>query len=265
MRRMGIFLVVLSLLLLALPAMAQDPTEVDSKYYKVVFENDQVRVLRITYGPHYMGVMHEHPASLVVWLTDGDGIITSADGKAEEIHAKAGDVTWNAPAKHRGENMSDQPFEVIEIELKATKAWKRMSGITNCGEPEQANTIEIGDQTGHSFMVSQGKCTWGSPWEIEGIQSQQGVFNGFDEMSGDSSRYHGYYLDTMANGDQIHYRYKGKSSLGDGKVQSAKHKWKIIRGTGKFEGIKGKGTCKGKARAEGGVSWECEGKYTLSN
>ena len=51
MRRTEILLVVLSLLLLALPAMAQDPTEVDSKHYKVVFENDQVRVLRITYGP----------------------------------------------------------------------------------------------------------------------------------------------------------------------------------------------------------------------
>ena len=32
-------------------AWAQEPTKVDSKHYKVVAENDQVRVLRITYGP----------------------------------------------------------------------------------------------------------------------------------------------------------------------------------------------------------------------
>ena len=32
-------------------AVAQDPTQVDAKHYKVTFENDQVRILRITYGP----------------------------------------------------------------------------------------------------------------------------------------------------------------------------------------------------------------------
>jgi hypothetical protein len=29
-------------------AVAQDPTQVDAKHYKVTFENDQVRILRIT-------------------------------------------------------------------------------------------------------------------------------------------------------------------------------------------------------------------------
>jgi len=30
---------------------AQDPTQVDAKHYRVTFENDQVRILRISYGP----------------------------------------------------------------------------------------------------------------------------------------------------------------------------------------------------------------------
>ena len=46
----------------AAPALAQDPVAVDPDHYKVVFENDQVRVLRITYGPQEESVMHEHPA-----------------------------------------------------------------------------------------------------------------------------------------------------------------------------------------------------------
>ena len=33
-------------------AHAQDAAKVDPKHYKVEFENDQVRVLRISYGPH---------------------------------------------------------------------------------------------------------------------------------------------------------------------------------------------------------------------
>ena len=32
--------------------MAQDPVHVDLRHYTVEFENDQVRVLRIRYGPH---------------------------------------------------------------------------------------------------------------------------------------------------------------------------------------------------------------------
>lgn len=42
-------------------ALAQDPVKVDPKHYKVQFENDRVRVLRITYGPHEKSVMHDHP------------------------------------------------------------------------------------------------------------------------------------------------------------------------------------------------------------
>jgi quercetin dioxygenase-like cupin family protein len=53
------------------PALAQDPVKVASKHYKVEVENDQVRALRISYGPHEKGAMHEHPASVAVFLTDG--------------------------------------------------------------------------------------------------------------------------------------------------------------------------------------------------
>ena len=44
--------------LLAGAAYAQDPVKVDPAHYKVVFENAQVRVLKIHYGPHEKSVMH---------------------------------------------------------------------------------------------------------------------------------------------------------------------------------------------------------------
>jgi hypothetical protein len=209
--------------------------------------------------------MHEHPAGVGVHLADSHFKFNLPDGTTEEGHRKAGEVVWAEAVKHLPENLSDERAELILVELKTTKAWKRISGTAACGEPDQANTIEIGDQPGHSFMLSQGKCIWDTHWQVEGIRSQQGVFNSFEDMSGDRSRFHGVYVDTMANGDQIHYRYKGKSILSDGQFQSGEEKWKIVRGTGKFENIKGKGTCKGTPRAEGGVSWACEGKYALSN
>jgi quercetin dioxygenase-like cupin family protein len=103
------------------PAMAQDPVKVDSKHYKVEFENDRVRVLRVKYGPHEKSVMHEHPANVAVFLTDASTTFTTPDGKTVAGDIKAGTVQWDAGSKHLPENVGDKPFEVILVELKGKK------------------------------------------------------------------------------------------------------------------------------------------------
>ena len=110
------------LLMVAFTAMAQDPVKVDPKHYKVELENSQVRVLRIHYGPHEKSVMHEHPASVAVFLSAGDSKFTMADGKTTESHIKAGQTIWEDAGKHLPENVGDQPFELILVELKARRA-----------------------------------------------------------------------------------------------------------------------------------------------
>ena len=97
---------------------AQDPVKVDSTHYKVEFENKQVRVLRISYGPHEKSAMHGHPAGAVVFLSDGDFRFTYPDGKTENIRAKACEVKWFDAFQHLPENLSDKPFEAIFVELK---------------------------------------------------------------------------------------------------------------------------------------------------
>jgi len=99
-------------------AVAQDPTQVDAKHYKVTFENDQVRILRISYGPHEKSVMHEHPNSIAIFLTDGRIKFSLPDGKSEERDVKAGQSVWNPAGKHQPENLGDRPFEVVLIEMK---------------------------------------------------------------------------------------------------------------------------------------------------
>ena len=76
------------------PAMAQDPVKVDPKHYKIEFENDQVRILRITYGPHEKSVMHDHPAGQVVYITDAHVKFGLPSGKSEEQQGKAGQTAW---------------------------------------------------------------------------------------------------------------------------------------------------------------------------
>ena len=70
---------------LASVVMAQDPVKVDSKHYTVEFENDQVRVLRVKYGPHEKSVMHQHPNAVAIFMTDINGKFTFPDGKLRTI------------------------------------------------------------------------------------------------------------------------------------------------------------------------------------
>ncbi len=120
MRRVLFLLAVFSVA--AFTAKAQDPVKVDPKHYKVEFENAQVRVLRIQYGPHDKSVMHDHPDRVGVILTEEHVRVTFPDGKTEEHTNKPGDALWGAKGKHLPENLGDKPFEVILVELKAKSA-----------------------------------------------------------------------------------------------------------------------------------------------
>lgn len=118
------FAIIFGLLLCSLftnyeTALAQDPTVVDAKHYQVVFENDQVRVLRITYGPGEKSVMHDHPDGVVVDLTDYAVNFTLPDGKIVETSGKKGDTAWAPGGKHLPQNVGDQPLEAILVELKS--------------------------------------------------------------------------------------------------------------------------------------------------
>ncbi|MBI3961398.1 MAG: cupin domain-containing protein [Deinococcus sp.] len=96
----------------------QDPVKLDPKHYKVEFENQQVRVLRIRYGPREKSVMHSHPAGVVVFLTEGHVKFTFPDGKAEEMRGSTGQAIWTPAGPHLPENLSDKPLEVLLVELK---------------------------------------------------------------------------------------------------------------------------------------------------
>lgn len=96
-----------------------DPVKLDPKHYKVEFENDQVRVLRVNIGAHEKAPLHEHSLNRVtVYLTDQDFQVTSPDGKAAKVQHKAGDTVWATPVTHKEENSSDKAFEAVVVEIK---------------------------------------------------------------------------------------------------------------------------------------------------
>ena len=100
-------------------ALAQDPVSVDAKHYKVMFENDQVRVLRIHYSPKEKSVMHEHPASVVVFLSTCKAKFTLPDGSTTTAGGgKAGSVRFTDAGKHLPEDIGATPIDAVLVELK---------------------------------------------------------------------------------------------------------------------------------------------------
>jgi quercetin dioxygenase-like cupin family protein len=104
---------------MAQPQGERDAVTADPQHYTVEVENEQVRVLRIRYGPRERSVMHSHPAVVAVFLTDVHVRFSYPDGTTEEIPGQAGQVVPMPATTHLPENLSDQPFEIVLVELKA--------------------------------------------------------------------------------------------------------------------------------------------------
>ena len=117
MRRL--FLTIAMVWLAGFQGAAQDPVKVGPAEFKVEVENDLVRVLRVKRAAHAKSPLHEHPAAVVVYLTDLRVKVHGADGSVQDVTRKKGQAAFNPATKHAEENVSDQPLEAILIELKA--------------------------------------------------------------------------------------------------------------------------------------------------
>ena len=113
--------------LIASSGLAQDPTKVEAKHYKLDFENERVQVVSVHYGPHEKSSLHEHPGGVVVCLSEGHLRFTDEAGKVREVYAKPGEVRWYAPFKHRVENLSDTSYDAVYIGVKGKLATASVS------------------------------------------------------------------------------------------------------------------------------------------
>jgi beta-alanine degradation protein BauB len=104
--------------LAVVPSAAQDPVKVASQYYRVVAENERVRVLRVNMPPGGDAAMHSHPAHLAVSLDDITVHMTLPDGKTQEAPLKAGEARMQPAGTHATANKGTAPMEVIVIEMK---------------------------------------------------------------------------------------------------------------------------------------------------
>ena len=99
-------------------ASAQDPTKVEPKHYRLMFENERVQVVSEHYGPHEKSEMHDHPGGVVVIVTGGHLRFTDQSGKVTKVYSKSGEARWFPPFKHKVENVGDEPYNAVHVGLK---------------------------------------------------------------------------------------------------------------------------------------------------
>jgi len=95
---------------------------------KPVFENDKVRVFRLSLAPGESTGMHSHPfPGLAVMITAGEIVIeTPGIDKPGRATVSVGDVMWREdPTTHSIRNKGNTRFEAIDIEIKYHKARSR--------------------------------------------------------------------------------------------------------------------------------------------
>lgn len=111
-------------------ALAQDSARTNPRSYKVVFENDHLRVLEYVSRPG-LGLCgrgrHSHPPHLNVLLTDAKAKITTADGKTFVGQRKAGEVFWEGAVTHTVENIGGSGVRAYMVELK-DRDWQPSTG-----------------------------------------------------------------------------------------------------------------------------------------
>jgi quercetin dioxygenase-like cupin family protein len=94
-----------------------DPVASNPEHYRVVFENDRVRVLEYTDQPGDQTTPHAHPDSVMYTLSSFRRRLVSGDNQ-RDVALEAGTTGWLPAQEHHGENIGDTPTHVIFVELK---------------------------------------------------------------------------------------------------------------------------------------------------
>jgi quercetin dioxygenase-like cupin family protein len=98
---------------------SMDPLNVaGGEAYRVLFENEKVRVLELRLKPGAKMTMHSHPAVVAYSFGDAKNKWTLPDDKTLDNELKAGQVIWSEPFTHAAENTGNTETHLLVVELK---------------------------------------------------------------------------------------------------------------------------------------------------
>jgi beta-alanine degradation protein BauB len=97
--------------------MSDDPTVTDPDKYKVIFENDRVRVLEYRDRPGDRTSPHRHPDSFMYTLTSFERRLFHGE-RETDVQLPAGRAIWVSAQEHAGENIGGTDTHALFVELK---------------------------------------------------------------------------------------------------------------------------------------------------
>ncbi|MCI0602912.1 antibiotic biosynthesis monooxygenase [bacterium] len=111
-----------TLLFFASNGLAVDPVTVYPKNYKVLLENENVRVLDFVLRKGDTESFHSHPPHVAYILTGFKIRFTFPDGRTAIREAKAGDVLYSDAVTHSPLNIGETDAHGLLIEMKTVEA-----------------------------------------------------------------------------------------------------------------------------------------------
>ena len=93
-----------------------DPVEVSPNNYKVLLENDQVRVLEMNLRAGEKDGVHSHPNETVYFIKGGKAKIHLPDGGTVDAELPDGHLMWNETWTHQVENVGASDIRAIIVE-----------------------------------------------------------------------------------------------------------------------------------------------------
>lgn len=97
----------------------EDAVTIAPDLHQIIFENDKIRVLKVTVPPKAKAAMHWHPENINYILAPGKLKFTKPDGSVAEVELDEGQVTASpAAGSHAVENTGDTEVQTIQVEMK---------------------------------------------------------------------------------------------------------------------------------------------------
>lgn len=95
-----------------------DPVAVSPDSYKVLLENERVRVLQMDLKSGQTDKLHSHPDETVYFAKGSKAKIHFPDGGEAELDIPDGHVMWHEAWTHRVENIGSSDIRAIIVESK---------------------------------------------------------------------------------------------------------------------------------------------------
>jgi len=115
----GIWLSLTAAVQTPVPAEPIDAVKASPANFRLLLENEHVRVVEYALRAGERDQWHTHPARVSYVVSGGTVRVTGADGRSLVFEEKAGDTTWSEPApRHSVENIGPTPVKTILVEMK---------------------------------------------------------------------------------------------------------------------------------------------------